>query len=309
MNAWFQLLRIQNVLIGVLTAWLLYQSIIKSLSFRFEIPVSLTNLELILFLIALGMVMMAAYIINDIKDVEIDKINKPNRPLVSGRISIKFAFNIYMVFLIVGTLISIYTSWSMNKPLLAILYPLSFLLLYYYSFGLKSTVLVGNLLIAILCSIIPIVLILVEWELFARLKRQSDFIFALYVLLLYFSIYFIFITTLIREIIKDAEDWEGDKSNNIVTLATKFSPKTSILLAQILLAIFLTSFIYWVFIMFPYLKIGNLMIASVIVFLTIKVFSKLQSHHLTNPLMEASGYMKLVMMLGLAHIVWTAHNF
>jgi len=309
MNAWFQLLRVPNIILAISTAWLLYQSIIKSLAFRFDLSVALSNFELTLFLIALSMVMMGAYIINDIKDLEVDVINRPDRPIPSGAISTRMAFSVYIWLLIIGTLISIFTSWSINRNMLAILYPLSFLILYLYSVTFKSSILIGNLLISLLCSCIPIVLIIAEWEIFNRLRQQSNLIFALYSLLLYFSVYFIFMTTFIREIIKDAEDMEGDKTNNIVTLATKYGTDTSAIVSNVLTVVLLCSFVYWIYLIFPYLSIGNIVTSLIIVFFMTVTIKKLSSTQLENTFKSASMYMKWTMIAGLVHIIWAANSF
>ncbi|HEY6625870.1 MAG TPA: UbiA family prenyltransferase, partial [Ignavibacteriaceae bacterium] len=59
------------------------------------------GIELNVFLAALSasLVMASGNIINDIYDIDIDRVNKPSRPLPSGKISIKEAYILYFVFI------------------------------------------------------------------------------------------------------------------------------------------------------------------------------------------------------------------
>ncbi len=80
---------------------------------------------------------------NDYLDIEIDRINKPDRPLPSGRISPQGA----LIFSAAGSIISLVAAASINQSAFIIALG-SNILLYLYSWKLKCTVLLGNIAVA-----------------------------------------------------------------------------------------------------------------------------------------------------------------
>jgi geranylgeranylglycerol-phosphate geranylgeranyltransferase len=161
------------------------------------------TIELNIFLAALSasLVMASGNILNDIYDIEIDKINKPLRPLPSGKITIKEAYGLYLVFIIV----SVVLSFLVNQAALIIVL-ISILLLFLYSKYLKRILLVGNITIAFLTGLVFI---------FggAIVENPSAAIV---------PAVFAFLINLIREIVKDMEDVEGDTKAEVITFPVKF---------------------------------------------------------------------------------------
>jgi len=144
------------------------------------------------FFISLGIFFLVAFANahNDIVDFEIDKINRPTRPLPSGKISLKSAnIAIYILFFLT-MLFSLLAGFKY-----AIVFFAAVLLCLAYNRFLKSLPLVGNFTVALLTTL-PV---------FIPLKLSILAFFA-------------FILTFSREIIKDIEDMEGDKSQNLKTL-------------------------------------------------------------------------------------------
>jgi 4-hydroxybenzoate polyprenyltransferase len=150
----------------------------------------------------------AGYVINDIIDIESDKINKPEKIYVGNKISKKNAFFLYYVL----NAASVFSAFLLWDSIIIIVTFLSILLLFLYSKNFKQSYLIGNLSIAFL-SIIPIVEIFLYFE-----PKGIDNEFIAYAL-------FAFLTTLAREIVKDKEDGEGDLRMGIHTLANIVSEK------------------------------------------------------------------------------------
>lgn len=136
--------------------------------------------------------------INDIQDIDSDRISHPGRPLPKGDISVRSAW-IYSLLLLLTALISSFTVSNLHG--LATLLPL--LLLTLYAFFLKATPIAGNLLVATLVAYTILYGALGEAG-FSRLIFPASIAF-----LLNFS----------REIIKDLQDSDGDKSSGVVTSA------------------------------------------------------------------------------------------
>ena len=150
--------------------------------------------------------MASGNIINDIYDVTIDKINRPNRPLPSGEISSRKALILYFIFL----LLSLIFSWFINLPAFLIVAVTTFIL-YLYSKYLKRLPLIGNIVVAFLTGLVFI------YGGFVSGNPSAAIIPAL----------FAFLINLVREIVKDMEDVEGDRKADAITFPIKFGVQKS----------------------------------------------------------------------------------
>lgn len=153
---------------------------------------------------------------NDYLDIEIDKVNKPKRPLPSGQISPRGA----VVFSLVGSTLSLAIALSINQPAFLIALAAN-ILLYLYSWILKCTVLVGN---AVVASIIALCFI------FGGVAAGN----IQPVLPLAVTVFF---ATMAREILKAMADFKGDFQHNCKTIATVWGNKTARIFMIIFLAI------------------------------------------------------------------------
>lgn len=307
MKQWWTLLRIPNVLIALACSTLFYYAFIHRVAAKFELQQALSLIDLILFLVALAMIMMGAYIINDISDIDTDSINRPNRPLTSQQISTTTAFKAYLWMLLLGTGVSIWVSWHLGRPLLAILYPFTYLLLYMYAAYLKNSILWGNILISILCGLIPFVLLLGEWPLFIQIREISPFTYSIYLSLFIFTSIFTSITTLARELVKVVEDVPGDKASGIETMATKYGVDFTILFIQSCLMFVLGLMTFWTYHIFAFLSVINIVTTLFPLVLLILYIYRLTNGEITTERMhKASLFLKIFMLVGLLHILITA---
>ncbi len=156
--------------------------------------------------------------INDFFDVDIDRINRPHRPIASGRISARGAKYFY----IACTIAALAISAAVNLPAFLIA-AVAAVLAFMYSYKLKRTVFIGNLVVA-----------LVTGAAFiyggAAVRDFRD---------VYPAALFAFLTNLIREIVKDAEDVRGDGKAGVRTIATRYGTGVSIWISISLTAILL----------------------------------------------------------------------
>jgi len=163
------------------------------------------------------------YVINDFYDIPIDAINKPNRILPSGKIPPKTAY-LYGVFLFVlGFSISYFT-----KNLWGIIVAITnSVLLYLYAKKGKRVLIVNNLIVGYTTA---------SAFLYGAIINQNVKNVVPLVL-------FTFLYTVTREIVKDAEDLEGDMNYGADTLATKFGRRTAVY-ASLFVALLLAALIY-----------------------------------------------------------------
>jgi geranylgeranylglycerol-phosphate geranylgeranyltransferase len=157
---------------------------------------SFSEIKILLAALSGALTAMAGNVINDYFDIEIDKINKPDRVLPSGRISLKAALSFYIILSFTALLISSF----ININAFIIVFTAS-VLLFFYSYQLKKIPLIGNIVISFLTGLAFIYGGLAVDNIAAAL------IPAVYAFLINF----------IREIVKDMEDLEGDKMQGINT--------------------------------------------------------------------------------------------
>lgn len=231
LKAFFILIRLKNLIIIALTQYLIRYAIIEpmiSLS-SFELQLSHFNF----FLMSLATVLIAAggYIINDYFDTRIDRVNRPDLVVIDTYIKRRVAMGAHVVASIAGIVIGFYVALQAGVYQLGFIYAISSGMLWFYSTDFKRQLLVGNLVISFLTALVPIMVPLFEIPLLNQeygeilLEANADFTF----LLRFVGAYslFAFISSLIREIIKDMEDVNGDTSFGRTTIPIAFGIEKS----------------------------------------------------------------------------------
>lgn len=156
--------------------------------------------NVLLACLSVGFIAASANSINDYYDLEIDKINKPNRPLPSGKLTPREVFIFSLILYALGMLTSVF----INLQALLISF-FSILLTFLYSAYLKRTVLWGNLSVSLVTGLAFIYGGVAVNRFYESLIPAG----------------FSFLFHLGREIIKDTEDIKGDSMNRITTLPIK----------------------------------------------------------------------------------------
>lgn len=155
--------------------------------------------KILLATLATFFISAAANAWNDYLDIEIDKINQPQRPLPAGMVTPRAAW----CFSLVMTTISLVLAVFINLPAFLIAL-MSAVLLYVYSWRLKSTVLMGNAVIAGISAMSAIF-----GGVAAGNVRPSLWLAA------------IILTGIMgREVLKTLADYEGDLRQRCRTIAT-----------------------------------------------------------------------------------------
>jgi len=212
MNPYIEILRPGNALMGAI-AIILIAIIDKSF-----------NVPLILAILAVFFETAAGNVINDYFDYNIDLINKPERPIPSGRISVTGGRNYGYLLFILGTICGFLISYLTNNWIPFIIVLIADVILYLYAYKLKSTPLIGNLTVGFMTGF--------------------GFVFGGFTLntpeIILTSIYlgfFAFVMTTARELVKDIEDMEGDEAEGAKTFPILYGEKITAILALILVII------------------------------------------------------------------------
>ena len=183
---------------------------------------TLNNIRFSFYLIALILIVAAGYIINDIYDIQTDKINKKENQIIGNSISSKSAINYYYLLNFIGVLFGFYIALSIEKTAFGFMFIFFAFSLWRYSKQHKTSFATGNFQVAFLIALSIINLILFDLVPIG-INNENGSLMISKIIMFYAG--FSFITTLIREIIKDLEDIEGDKNISADTLAIKFGIK------------------------------------------------------------------------------------
>lgn len=210
--AFLKLIRFQNLLIIALVQLLVKYSLFPAMDAAME----MTDLQFGLLVLATICIAAAGNVINDIYDVEIDEVNKPTKVIVGKKISEKAAYRWFIVLNIAGVGAGFYLANTIGKPAFATLFIIISALLYMYASYLKSITLVGNLVVSLLVAMS--LLIVGIFDLITPLSAfNRDSQLAIFEVLLEYAA-FAFYINLMREIVKDLQDINGDKKGGLTTL-------------------------------------------------------------------------------------------
>ncbi|MFQ3332152.1 MAG: 4-hydroxybenzoate polyprenyltransferase [Flavobacteriales bacterium] len=213
--AFLKLIRLKNLIIVALTQLLIKFTLINPFLEDFL----LSNNQFYLLVLATVFITASGYIINDIYDVKTDKINKDEKRIIGKLINSRNAISWYIFFNLIGLILGCYIAYLVKKPFFSLIFFYCIFSLWTYSKRMKRSFLLGNLQVSLLTalSIFNIAL----FDIIPNgINIDNGELMIFKIILCYTA--FSFITTLIREIIKDLEDMEGDKKIQAKTLAITY---------------------------------------------------------------------------------------
>jgi geranylgeranylglycerol-phosphate geranylgeranyltransferase len=170
--------------------------------------------ETLLLFLVVAFITAAGNVINDFFDAEIDAINRPDRPIPSGAVSRGAARGFAVTLFLAGILVSFFTN-----PLCVGIAIFNTVLLIAYAAKLKSTPLTGNIVVAYLSASI---------FLFGGALNGFDGLVRIIPIAA-----ITFFGMLSRELLKDAEDVEGDRAGGADTVPIRIGIKKTSELALI----------------------------------------------------------------------------
>ena len=217
MISFFKLIRYKNLIMVLLTIVLTKYAIINSFTF------AVSDLQFILLAIAILCITASGYIINDVFDVTADKINKPKKVFIGNTISKKNGLLAYFILTTLGLILGIYTSYIKGNSFYSFFFISTIVLLYWYSKSLKRVAIVGNLVISFLTAFTLFIVLVFEIKNTNTSSNIAESILNLFASIsvtvpVFIYMVFAFFMTLIREIIKDIEDMNGDYALKMKTL-------------------------------------------------------------------------------------------
>ena len=187
------------------------------------------KIEFSLLVCSVLLVAAGGYILNDVHDLNTDKVNTPNRPMVKYPQKSDLMNRIGFTFMFAGMAIGAAVGYKLGNIYLGLIHVIAASSLYIYAIQFKQTVLLGNIIIAFLSGLVPLTVGLFDIPLLQNgygevMKSYKNFNFNF---LAYWAIgfsLFAFMLSFARELIKDMEDIKGDKQAGIRTYASIVSP-------------------------------------------------------------------------------------
>lgn len=264
-KAFFKLVRWTNLLMIALMMLLVYYCLMSPLFTSGIAAVMPPAPSFLLLVLSLVFIVAGGYVINDIFDVDIDKINKPERQLVTTVFSEKEARIFYNVLTLIGLLAALASSIIIAKTKFFTLFAILLLLvgvLYSYSSTYKKKLVVGNLIVSLSVAFS----VFLPW-LFEMIYLSNNVLVLslskniMMEILPYVMIYtvFAFLMNFIREILKDAEDLKGDSVTHCRTIPIVYGTKKMnmiLLVLAILVYVLLLYFMIDLWKMKSYITLG-----------------------------------------------------
>lgn len=191
-------------------------------------PTSLTSIRAVIGFLVGFLISAFAMVINDIYDVEIDRVNDPGRPIASGRISRRTGVVFAVLLLIAGLSSSLLLTTS--NFVIALIFAI---ISWGYSFWGKRNGFLGNMMVAASMAV-PFI--------FGGVAAVAgDDISLIY---LWSLALMAFLSGTGREVIKGIADVRGDQERGIRSIALSRGNETASIVGGILLSVaILTSFL------------------------------------------------------------------
>ncbi|GAB1308816.1 geranylgeranylglycerol-phosphate geranylgeranyltransferase [Urechidicola sp. KH5] len=219
----FSVVRGYNVLTLVIAQYL---AAVFIFSPEHSLGAVLLDSQLFLVVLATVCVVSAGYIINNFYDKETDQINRPVKAKIDSYVSQNTKLSIYFTLNFIGACLGLLVSWKA-----AAFFSVYIFLIWFYSHKLKKYPVIGVVMAAML-TILPFFVV------FVYFKNFSVIIFV--------HAFFLYALLLIRELIKNLENMDGDLLANYKTVPISYGVKfTKKLISFLSIAMFLPLFILW----------------------------------------------------------------
>ncbi len=301
--AFFKLLRWPNLLFIALTQILFFYCILPFVYKSTQIPF-LSATTFYLLITASICIAAGGYIINDYFDLNIDLVNKPSKLIIEKYINRRWAIVLHLSLSFIGFIISCYVGYKLGNIYIPFFNLLSIAALWFYSTTFKKKLLVGNIVISLLTAWVVLVITVAEYKL-DRSVDANTFIIPRLLKVSFLYAGFAFIISLIREVIKDMEDIEGDLKYGCKTMPIVWGIPVSKVFAGVWLVV-LTGGV--AALQFYVLQLGWWLSAIYCVLLIIIpllwILDQLYKAQTTSDFHRLSGAIKAIMLTGIVSMVF-----
>jgi len=279
-------------------------SIIKPILEAYNLQLQFSELHFFFLVMATVLLTAAGYVINDYFDAKTDMVNRPDTVIVGRVLNRRWAILWHVILNTIGIGLGAYISFYIGIPSLTLVFIMVTGILWFYSTTYKRQFLIGNIIVALLTAMVPLMVVLFEIPLLNQKygllmeELRSDFTLII-IWVLAFSV-FAFLLTMIREIIKDIEDFEGDSIYGRKTLPIVMGVLNSkiVIITFVLTTVFSLFYVNFTFlndkITLIYFIIFLIIPLLILLYKIIKANSKKDYH-------RASNLTKWIMLSGISY--------
>ena len=235
-----RLVRWSNLLFLAALVWLMEKWVAVPLLNQLAFGEQLTWYVLLLLTLAIVLIAAGGYVINDYFDVKIDRINRPDEVIVTRTVSKPAAMHLSVALSGIGVLCGLTVAVLLRSWTIGSIFVLVPGLLWFYSSSYKRLFMIGNLTIALLAAMTPMMVALANVAqlqlLYATILPYTSLVHDLYAWLGGFAL-FAFLLTWIREIVKDMQDQMGDRELECHSMPVVWGEKWTKVFITVLIAI------------------------------------------------------------------------
>ncbi|OQP56950.1 ubiquinone biosynthesis protein UbiA [Niastella vici] len=304
--AFLRLIRSVNLLFIAVTQLLFQYCIVNPVLQRAQVPPVLALPVFITLIAASVLIAAAGYIINDYFDLNIDLVNKPSKLVVEKIIKRRWAIIWHLVLSSLGVLCSAYVAWKTRAWWLIPANIGCVGALWFYSTTFKKKLLSGNVIISLLTAwTILVIGFITHYVVFKRPDMYAGVNASKLMRLTFLYAGFAFITSLIREVVKDMEDIAGDARYGCRTMPIVWGINVSKVFTATWLIVLITALIIMLAYILPFkwwwaAAYSAFLIILPLLLLFRKLFKAVSPAHFHT----ISTWLKLVMLSGILSMLF-----
>lgn len=308
-----RIVRYKNLIIVAATMYIMRIFIMQPLLLQKGMELQLNNLLFLFLTLATVFITAAGYVINDYFDTRTDLVNRPSTVVVGKSLSRRMVISLHWLLNFLGVGFGAFVSIAIGKPLLVIVFLLVPGVLWFYSTTYKRQFLLGNLIVAFLTALVPLMVLLFELpQLHSTYWQMVVFNPSLFNDIIYWVggyAIFAFWLTLFREIVKDIEDYEGDNEygRNTLPIVLGIKPARMVASSILFITIIILVYLFGAFLnflpsgKFDYFTFFYLLIGLIIPLVVLII--KLLTAQADKDYGWVSNFTKIVMLIGILYAV------
>ncbi len=275
-----------------------------------DIVMQIDTFAFIMFVLGYLLLTAGGYAINDYYDIGIDEINKPQKTVLRNILPLSHGLYSYILLTTLGFIVSVYAIYLINSWKLIFVLIIVAFLYWFYSTKYKREFIIGNILVAFLAALSVSIVWL--YEFFASLQNyqralQPNLVLPLKylkfltdIILVYSAFAFVF--TLLREIVKDIADIDGDKEFNCKTLPVVAGVNNTRIILYVLLIVTVLSLVYVLYLLWKENFIYMGVFSIILIFFVFYIFAKLIKARERKDYIQISDTLKIIFLIGICSI-------
>ena len=303
--AFLKMIRLPNLFFIVITQLLFHRAIIQPVTASAGLQPVLDGWIFFYLILASVFIAAAGYIINDYFDINIDNVNKPKVNVVDTIVSRRWAMAWHFILSGAGLILSGYIAWVTGFWYILIGNFACVILLFGYSVSLKKKLLAGNVLISLLTAWVILIISISEFNIIAVNNQQLINMVNKISRIGFLYASFAFISSLIREAIKDIEDMQGDAKYGCRTMPVVWGVNATKVYIAVWLVVIVSLLIILQIYVWPYKWWWPMIYSVLFIILPFAfIFFKLRKARSTKDYHSLSNWTKLVMLTGILSMIF-----